>query len=218
MRALTLIFAMMASLAACAETDAPASNFVEGKHYKVIETPARTADPSKIEVVEAFWYGCSHCRTFDPSMQAWAEKQAGDVNVVYLPAMWNKSMEAHARIFYAAQNLNIESKLRKPMFDTLKEEYRKKNRAALTDIDDITAFVKTHTGVEADVFTKQYNSFGVTSQVKKAASNARSYKITGTPEMVVDGKYVVSASLAGSQSNMLKVVDQLVAKIRKEKG
>ncbi len=221
MRALTLIFAMMASLAACAESDAPAAHaaispsvsYVEGKDYTLIEPAVRTSDSSKIEVVEAFWYGCSHCRTFDPIMHAWAEKQAADVEVIYLPAMWNDSMEAHARIFYATQNLKVEDKIRQPMFEALK-----KNRSAYTELDEIAAFVNTVTGVDVETFKKQYSSFGVTSQVKKAAANLRSYKISGTPQMVVDGKYLITGQSANGQDGMLKVVSYLVAKIRKEKG
>lgn len=222
MRALTLIFAMMASLLACADSDtatkAAVTNYVEGKDYIAIETPVRTADPSKIEVVEAFWYGCSHCRTFDPKMHAWAAAQAKDVNVVYLPAMWNKPMEAHARLFYTAQNLKIEDKIRQPFFDALSAEYRNKNRNAYTDLDDIAAFVGKHSDVDVEAFKKQFNSFGVTSQVKKAAANARNYKISGTPQMIVDGKYLITGQSAGTQDGMLKVVDYLLAKIRKEKG
>ena len=34
--------------------------FVAGKHYQLLEQPVRTRDSSKVEVVEVFWYGCSH--------------------------------------------------------------------------------------------------------------------------------------------------------------
>jgi thiol:disulfide interchange protein DsbA len=54
--------------------------------------------------------------------------------------------------------------------------------------------------------------------VKQAEARARSYKVTGTPEMVVDGKYHISARLAGGQPEMLKVADYLIAKIRAERG
>ena len=40
--------------------------FVAGKHYQVLDQPVRTRDSSKVEVVEVFWYGCSHCYSFEP--------------------------------------------------------------------------------------------------------------------------------------------------------
>ncbi len=70
---------------------------------------------------------------------------------------------------------------------------------------------------EAD-FTKAFKAFGVTSQVRLADANARGYKITGTPEMIVEGKYRISAKMAGGQAQMLEVVDYLVAKVRAERG
>ena len=76
----------------------------------------------------------------------------------------------------------------------------------------------TNYGVDKAKALSTYNSFGVTSQIKQAEARARSYKITGTPEMVVDGKYRISSRLAGGHAEMLKVVDFLVAKIRAERA
>ena len=42
------------------------------------------------------------------------------------------------------------------------------------------------------------------------------YGIRGVPTVIVNGKYRVSGSLAGSYANMIKVLDVLVAKERKE--
>jgi thiol:disulfide interchange protein DsbA len=58
----------------------------------------------------------------------------------------------------------------------------------------------------------------VTSQVNQGDARARAAKITGTPSLMVDGKYRVSAAKAGSQADMLKVVDFLVEKERKERA
>ena len=45
------------------------ARYVEGTHYIVLPTAVRTADPAKIEVVEVFWYGCSHCFRFEPLIE-----------------------------------------------------------------------------------------------------------------------------------------------------
>ena len=50
--------------------------------------------------------------------------------------------------------------------------------------------------------------------MRQANSRARAAKITGTPEMMVNGKYRISIRKAGSQANMLKVADFLIAKER----
>ena len=64
---------------------------------------------------------------------------------------------------------------------------------------------------EAD-FDKAFDSFGVTSQVGQAEARARSAKISGTPSVMVNGKYLIEARGAGSQANMLKIADFLVQK------
>ncbi|MFT5575236.1 MAG: thiol:disulfide interchange protein DsbA, partial [Bermanella sp.] len=70
-------------------------------------------------------------------------------------------------------------------------------------------------GVSEDKFRKVFNSFSVKSQVEQADARARGYGISGTPEMVVNGKFRVSTRTAGGQREMLKVVEYLVEQERK---
>jgi len=65
-------------------------------------------------------------------------------------------------------------------------------------------------GVDLDKFNKTFDSFGVVSAAKQADARQRSYGIKGTPEMVVNGKYRLSAKMAGGQGGMLKVADYLI--------
>ena len=43
------------------------------------------------------------------------------------------------------------------------------------------------------------------------------YGVRGTPTVIVNGKYRVSGSLAGSNENVIKVVEALVERERAEK-
>jgi len=38
------------------------------------------------------------------------------------------------------------------------------------------------------------------------------------PTLAVDGRFLTSASMAGSHESALKVVDQLIERVRKERG
>ena len=49
--------------------------YVAGTNYLVLENPVRTRDSSKVEVVELFWYGCSHYYHFEPLIQQWKKSQ-----------------------------------------------------------------------------------------------------------------------------------------------
>lgn len=210
MRILVVLFGFMLSLSACAQE---ASNqYTEGKHYVVLDIPVRTADPSKIEVTEVFSYQCSHCFQFEPILEAWKKKQAADVNLVQSHAMWSPQMEPMIRGYYTSIALKLKEQTHMAVFNALHLENKQLNTAEQW-ADFFSAY-----GVDKAKAISTYNSFGVTSQIKQAEARARGYKVTGTPEMVVEGKYLVNSRLTGGHDEMLKVVDFLVAKTRAERG
>lgn len=181
-------------------------SYEAGKDYEVLKVPVLTADKTKVEVVEVFWYGCIHCFNFEPTLAAWASQADKVVVFKQMPAVWNKTMKLHARAFYTAQALGVSEAIDKAMFQALNVD--RKRLSTLSSVRDV--FVAN--GVTAETFDKTFNSFGINAQVQLAESRVRSYRIQGTPEMIVNGKYRVSASLSGSQKSMLDVVDYLVEK------
>ncbi|MFT5482186.1 MAG: thiol:disulfide interchange protein DsbA [Halieaceae bacterium] len=193
-------------LAACAQDGQ--TSYIEGTHYTTLSQPVRTRNKDKIEVVEMFWYGCGHCYNFEPLIISWSSKVAADVDFWQSPAMWNAPMKLHAQAFYTAQALGVLEKIHNPMFSALNVDRSPlRSQKAIADL-----FAQN--GVAREEFNKAFNSFGVKSQVRQADARARSYKITGTPEIVVNGKYLVSTRMSGGQAEMLKIVDFLVAKER----
>lgn len=206
MRILVALLGLAFSLTACAQEKS--NEYLEGQHYVVLEQPVRTADPSKIEVAEVFAYSCPHCFHFEPLLQAWEKKMPDDVYLVQTHAMWNPQMEPLIRGYYTSVSLKIKDQTHMAVFNALHMEH--KNFATAEQWAD---FFATY-GVDKAKAISTYNSFGVTSQIKQAEARARGYKVTGTPEMVVNGKYRVSSRLTGGHEEMLKVVDFLVAKER----
>lgn len=190
----------------------PATDYREGQQYQVLSIPVRTGDASRIEVAEVFWYGCSHCFSFEPMVDKWASTLPPDVVLVRSPAIWHPSMELHARAFYTAKALGVLDKLHQPLYEAM--NLRKAKLASEKEIGEL--FVAN--GVPSEKFTRTFNSFGVTSAVKQADARQRGYQIEGTPEIVVNGKYRVTAAMAGGHEGMLKVVDFLIAKERKAKS
>ncbi|EMP55133.1 DSBA oxidoreductase [Marinobacter santoriniensis NKSG1] len=196
-----LALAVMVTGTASAETQ-----WQEGVHYKKLETPVPTESEKGIEVAEVFWYGCPHCYHFKPLAEAW-EKNAPDyVNFVRIPAALGKSWEPHARAFYALEAMGQRKKVHDALFEALAGEHKR-----LNDGKSLAAFLATK-GIDPDEFLKNYNSFGVNAKLQQAQAKVRGARVTGTPTMLVNGKYTVTATMAGSFENMLKVVDFLVAK------
>ena len=178
--------------------------YTAGTHYEVLKTAVRTSDPKRIEVAEVFWYGCSHCFSFESMVSTWAKQLPNDVNFVHSPAIWHKSMELHARAYYTAKALKVLDPVHQAIFEAMNLKRNKlANKKAIGKI-----FVAQ--GVNLETFNKTFDSFGVISATKQADARQRSFHVTGTPEMVVNGKYRINAKMAGGQGGMLKVADYLI--------
>ena len=185
-----------------------AQSFQEGRHYVALDAPVRTASDSGIEVAEVFWYGCPHCYAFKPLIENWVESVPEDVNYVQIPAALGASWVPHAKAFFTLEAMGELHKVHDALFDALAGERRPLNSGeALAD------FVEGY-GVDGETFLKNYNSFGVNARMQQAQAKVRGSGVTGTPTLVVNGKYRVSASMAGSHEAVLEVVDYLVAQER----
>lgn len=202
-RALRTVVLLLSALAVFGQVNA--ADWKEGTHYKKLDTPVRTDSGSRVEVVEVFWYGCPHCYNFKPLAESWEAKAPDYVDYVKIPAALGRSWEPHARAFYALEATDDLDKLHDALFDALAGE-----RRPLNDGESLADFVAGY-GVDREAFLDSYNSFGVNARMQQAQAKIRGARITGTPTMLVNGKYTVSASMAGSLEGMLEVVDYLVA-------
>ena len=187
---------------------ASAAEWKEGTHYNRLDNPVRTESDSGVEVAEVFWYGCPHCYAFKPLVEAWAEDRPDDVDYVQIPAALGKSWEPHARAFFALEAMGERDKVHDALFDALAGERRPLNSG-----EALAEFVSGY-GVDGEQFLENYNSFGVNMRMQKAQAKIRGARITGTPTMLVNGKYTVSASMAGGHEAVLEVVDYLIEKER----
>ncbi|MGE0383915.1 MAG: thiol:disulfide interchange protein DsbA/DsbL [Gammaproteobacteria bacterium] len=197
-----------------------AAAYEEGRDYVRISPSQPTQAPAgKFEVVEFFWYGCPHCFRFEPIVNQWAAAKPADIEFRRVPAVFNDIWATHARTYYAAQELGVLDKIHKPLFDAIHVQRRQ-----LFSQDTVTAFVG-ELGVDKAKFAAAYKSVSVEGKVRQALALLRGSAITGVPCMVVNGKYRVSAAAPGdgrseedTQREMLKVVEFLVDKERKESG
>ena len=197
-------------LVACGQS---VERYIAGTHYEVLDKPIKIAANDKIEVMEVFWYGCSHCYKFEPLVKPWKQTIGDDIEFLRTPAMWDKQgiMRAHATIYYAAETLGVLDKVHDNLFELIVNQQR------TTDIDQFAKLFDA-AGASGEDLKKAYTSFGVKSKVSQADKRAKShYQTQGTPEMVVNGKYRVSSKQAGSQAAMLDVVNFLINKERASK-
>lgn len=184
------------------------------QHYKRALTPIPPADARRIEVKEAFWYGCPHCFHFDPFVEKWLKTKPADVDFARLPSSLGRPVgELHSKMFYTAQTLGVLDLVHKPLFEAM----HGKEQKPMDTVDALRNFFVVATGMKAADFDGSFNSFVVDTQVRRAEDELRAYGIASVPMMIVGGAWLTGPALAGSQEKVFKVVDFLIEKVRKER-
>ena len=107
-------------------TDAAGSpttgRFELGQHYlRLSPTQPTSSNPDQVEVCEVFWYGCPHCYELDPLLERWREQAPDYVNFVRVPAVWNPTLQIHARAFYTAEALGKGAEMHSEFFREIHE-------------------------------------------------------------------------------------------------
>ncbi|HLL19361.1 MAG TPA: thiol:disulfide interchange protein DsbA/DsbL [Rubrivivax sp.] len=192
--------------AARAQTAAP----VEGKDYARLQTPAPVGtlpNGKKVEVIEFFWYGCSHCFRLEPLIEAWAKRLPPDVHFRQLPFAFIGPVE-HQKLFYALEELGQREAMQRKLFNAIHVERKVLNTEA-----EITKFVAAN-GIDSAKFTEAFKSFGVNTKLSRGKALSDAYKIDSVPTIGVQGRYFTSASLAGSHERALQIADQLIVRAR----
>ena len=195
-------------IAAASPVAAQSTGFdIEGR-YDVLQPPQLTETGDRIEVVEVFWYGCPHCYTFLPYMESYDELKPEYVEVRRMPAIFRDTWDAHARAYYTAMLLGVTDRTHRPLFEEIHEHGKPTD-----DKETLAAFFERH-GVDRAEFEKTYDSFAVESLVRKSVVMQKRYGVTGTPSVVVNGKYRVSGQGAGGHEGVIAVVAELVERER----
>lgn len=178
---------------------------VEGKDYVRLREPLPASGSGKVEVVEFFWYNCSHCFAFEPLVEAWQKKLPSRVDFKRVPVAFRDSFVPQQKTFYALEAMGLLPSMHKKIFFAIHQG----KKQHLDKFEDISQFLADN-GVNKAKFTELFNSFSVVSKANKAKQLADSYKIDGVPTIGIQGKYFTSGSLAGSAEAALSVADYLI--------
>jgi thiol:disulfide interchange protein DsbA len=201
---LSLLLVLLLPLGAIA---APPAAPVEGNDYEVIQNGAPFEPVAgRIEVVEVFGYTCPHCAHFEPAVQAWKAKLPKDVKFTPVAAPFGGFWTPFARAYYAAKTLGIADRSHEAVFNALHQA----GTLPRNPTDDELAGFYAQFGVQPARFVATLNSPAVDATLERATAFLQRSGVEGTPTMIVAGKYRVTAD----QSDVLRVVDQLVARER----
>ena len=181
----------------------------EGTEYTKISPPvAVTAPAGKVEVVELFSYACPHCAELEPILEAWVKRLPPEVHFHRIPVQFLANPENFQPLYYALEEMNLVDAMQLKIFKAVHQE-----RQRLNTQQDIAAFM-TKNGVDATKFMAVFNSFSVRSKASRASQLVNAYAPEGVPALAVQGRFLTSPVQARGNEQALRVVSQLVQKMR----
>ncbi len=180
----------------------------DGTDYRSLGQRAPVDAPAgKIEVVEFFWYSWPHCNAFEPALEAWSRKLPADVSLRRVPVAFREDFVPQQRLFYTLEALG-RLDLHGKVFQAIHQERQPTNRE-----DTILAWAQKN-GLDRAKFQELFNSFSVTSKVRKAVQLQDAYRVEGVPALGVAGRFYTDGEMTGNMPRALQVVDYLLGEIR----
>jgi thiol:disulfide interchange protein DsbA len=180
-----------------------------GRDYQVLKPAQPTSSGSKVEVLEFFFYGCSHCFHLHGPLSSWEKTMPKDVDLQYVPVIFRDSWEPMARTFYALESMGMREKLHDDLFQAWNVF-----GTDLSDQEKISAFVAKR-GVDRSKFDAAYNSFTLAGKVARSNQLVRDYGVRGTPTIAVDGKYIITGL---EPEDTIRVLNEVIKIARKERS
>jgi protein dithiol oxidoreductase (disulfide-forming) len=188
---------------------AQAALFKLGKDFLTLDRPVATeAGAGKVEVIEFFWYSCSHCNAFEPTFAQWVKNAPKDVVVRRIPVSFREDFAPQQRLFFTIEAMNLLDTLHPKVFAAIHV-----GKLTLNTDASVLAWAEQQ-GVDKVKFNEIYKSFGVASKLKRAVQLQNDFKVEGVPSLGVAGRYYIDGSLAGGMDRALKITESLIAQSR----
>ena len=203
-RAFAWLLLLILPLTACAQ--APAGPPQPGVDYEVLPQGQRWQPPKagRIEVVEVFAYWCHHCADFQSMVDTWKKTKPADVDFHYVPAAFDPE-DTYARAYFAAESAKAVAKVHQPLFDAIHERGSlPRSNATLDELG--TWFAQL--GLTRAKMVASMQSPAVDARMTQARDFAVANRVSGTPTLIVNGKYVIRSRRL---EDRMRVVDALVA-------
>ena len=194
-----------------ADKQLPGGRWKAGTHYTpIVPAQPTSVSPGKVEVMEVFWYGCSHCYALEPYLESWSKNKPEYIELVKVPVMWGPVHRAHARLFYTLEALGRRD-LHSKVFDTI---HQQRNMLVANDEQrtrQLQLQFARENGISEKEFNEAYDSFGVRTNLQRAEQLTQRYQVEGVPFIAVNGKYATDVGKAGGQSNLFALINDLAA-------
>lgn len=194
-----------------------ASAPVKDKEYTLVDPaqpPVEAANGKKVEVLEFFYYGCPHCYSLQPALKAWLKNAPKDVEFRRMPTVFRESWVPLTRTYYALEAIGVIDKFHDEVFSAVHQQ-----SANLGDRRLLLEWAGKR-GIDVKKLGEAYDSFAVQTKTQRSLQLTRAYGITGTPSMVIGGRYLTGPSMTLNADNSInyqrfsQVLNELVAMAR----
>ena len=209
---MTLLKKALAALALALAATGVQAQAELGRDYIKLDPPHAVATGNKIEVIEFFYYGCPVCYELEPKLSRWYFNAPEGVALRRIPALSSDNWDNFAKLFYTLEAMGQLARLHWPVYDNFHFRGIKLNEEA------VAAAWVAHNGLDKRKFISTYQSPQIQAKLDTTRKLMRSYEIRGVPTIIVDGKYLTSARMTGGTTELMRVVDELVALARKERA
>lgn len=186
--------------------------YTEGTDYVTLEVPYDTENASQVIIYEFFGYTCPHCFHFEPTMNEWLKKKPSVAKLIRVPLNFHPSWAVYQQGFLTAESMGVAEIAHNKLFSEIHENHRN-----FTDIEQLAEWYAENTGINKDEFLSTADSFILDSKLRKADNMGFRMQITGTPSVVVNGKYKVQNN-SKDQRHTIGVINYLIAKEATEMG
>ena len=166
---------------------------------------------AKQGVYNFFSYACGHCYRFHPDAEKLRFKlTARDINLVDVPVMLDMSHLIVSQAYFALERLGRIKDLHEELWHWFL--YVEHNWATTDDLHrDLTEWVKGK-GIAEETWVTALHHKETLAKVEWAQKLAADYQLDGTPAIGVNGKYLTSPSMAGSNEKCIELVLELADK------
>lgn len=183
-----------------------------GRDFVRLDPPHAVTSGDRIEVIEFFYYGCPVCYELEPRLSRWHFNAPGSIALRRVPALSSDNWDNFGKLFYTLEAMGQLTRLHWPVYDNFHFNGLKLNE------EEVMAGWVSKNGLDKQKFIDIYRSPEIQAKLAAAREMTRSYEIKGVPGLVVDGKFMTSASMTGGTNELMRVLDQLVALARKERA
>lgn len=211
-----VIFFVLAALAAGYASASPRipANGAEFRTLSPAQATQKVGD--KVEVIEFFMYHCPACYAVDAPLTAWAKNNEAKVNFRRIHLSNGDMSDFEARLFLTLETLQMQD----AMYGKVLQAWHQEHRRLRSDEENLNWALRN--GIDKEKFLAAYSSFSMGIRLKSLARLAQSYGVTGTPTIIVNGKYVTEPSMVAEAnpnqpreeliSSFMQVLDALVAR------